>query len=210
MELPTHIVLVHGLGRSQYDMALLARRLRKAFPQSSIHSFDYYSRSQTLSQSAALLGEFVDRQTQGQAVSFVGHSLGGILVRALDASGGCRSPMRRLVTLGSPHNGASIAAYLSRYSFVRKIMGPVLSELAELSLPTLPKQLEVGCIIGATGTRFGFLPLLGEDNDGLVLTREALLEGAAAHLSLAVFHGLMPFSSTIADASAAFLRQGRF
>jgi hypothetical protein len=191
-------------------MALLARRLRKALPQSSIHSFDYYSRSQSLSQSAALLGEFVDRQANGQAVSFVGHSLGGILVRALDASGGCSSPMRRLVTLGSPHNGARIAAYLSRYSVVQRIMGPVLSELAELSLPTQPKQLEVGCIIGATGTRFGFLPLLGEDNDGLVLTREALLEGSVAHVSLAVFHGLMPFSSRVARASADFLLHGKF
>lgn len=210
MELPPHIVLVHGLGRSKHDMRLLASRVRKATPNSSVHVFDYYSRSQTLGRSATLLGEYVDRQTGGEPVSFIGHSLGGILVRALDAAGTCRSPMRRLVTLGSPHNGAKIAAYLSRYSLVRNVMGPVLTELGALALPTKPQQLEIGCIIGATGTRFGFLPLLGSDNDGLVLTSEAALEGSTAQLSLVAFHGLMPFSGRIARAAITFLAHGTF
>jgi pimeloyl-ACP methyl ester carboxylesterase len=210
MELPPHIVLVHGLGRSKHDMFLLASRIRKSFPNSSVHVFDYYSRSQTLATSAKLLGEYVDRQTRGEPVSFIGHSLGGILVRALDAAGTCRSPMKRLVTLGSPHNGAAIAAYLSRYSLVRNLMGPVLTELGTLSLPPKPRQVEIGCIIGATGTRFGFFPLLGSDNDGLVLTREATLEGCAAQLSLVAFHGLMPFSGRIAHAAATFLAHGCF
>jgi hypothetical protein len=191
-------------------MFLLAARVRKALPKSTVHVFDYYSRSQTLAQSASLLGAFVDERTRGEPVSFIGHSLGGILVRALDAAGTCRSPMRRLVTLGSPHNGAQIALYLSRYSVVRRLMGPVLTELGTLSLPREPKQLEIGCIIGATGNRFGFFPLLGADNDGLVLTREAALEGCSAQLSLVAFHGLMPFSARIARAATAFLAHGSF
>jgi hypothetical protein len=191
-------------------MVLLASRVRKAFPESSVHTFDYYSRSQSLEQSTSLLGEYVDKHTRGEAVSFIGHSLGGIVVRALDAAGTCRSPMRRLVTLGSPHNGAAVAAYLSRYAVVRRLMGPVLTELGTLSLPAKPRQLEIGCIVGATGTRFGFLPLLGSDNDGLVLTREAVCEGSTAQLSLVAFHGLMPFSARIARAAASFLAHGSF
>jgi hypothetical protein len=89
-------------------------------------------------------------------------------------------------------------------------MGPVLSELGTLSLPSKPKQLEIGCIIGATGNRFGFLPLLGADNDGLVLASEACLEGCTAQLSLVAFHGLMPFSARIARAATTFLAQGSF
>jgi hypothetical protein len=59
-------------------------------------------------------------------------------------------------------------------------------------------------------TRFGFMPVFGEDNDGLVLAREAVLASCAAHRSLLAFHGLMPFSKKIADLSARFLAHGRF
>jgi hypothetical protein len=103
-----------------------------------------------------------------------------------------------------------IAALLARYSFPRRIFGPVLEELATLSLPSTTRQLEIGCIIGATGTRLGFFPLLGSDNDGLVLAKEALLDGCSAHVSMLAFHGLMPFSPRVARAATSFLQRGRF
>lgn len=205
-----HIVVVHGLGRSKHDMFLLAPRLRRALPDSTIHLFDYHSRTQTLAESTEKLAEFVTQHTHGEPVSFVGHSLGGIVARSLDASGFSHSQLKRLVTLGSPHNGATIAAYLSRYKTLRSIFGPILTELGSLNLPQHATHLQVGCIIGETGTRFGFFPLLGEDNDGLVLSREALFAGCVAHTSLFAFHGLMPFSAKIADLSARFLRSGSF
>ena len=210
MATPPHIVLVHGLGRSKYDMFMLSRAMRQEFPNSAVHSFDYQSRSQPLAISAEKLAHFLNEKVGEEPVSFIGHSLGGIVVRALDAAGASRSSLQRLVTLGSPHNSAQIARYLSRYSAARKIFGPVLSELASLSLPTKPRQLEIGCIIGATGNRLGFFPLLGADNDGLVLAKEALLEGCTATLSLAAFHGLMPFSPRIARHAAHFLKHGAF
>ncbi len=191
-------------------MFLLAPRLREIFPKSKVHAFDYHSRKLTVAQATEALADFVARATGGEGVSFVGHSLGGIISRALDATGECTSPLERLVTLGSPHNGATIAAILSRYSIPRGVFGPVLKELGSLSLPARPKNLEIGCIVGATNTRFGFFPFFGEDNDGLVLTREALLAECADHVSLAAFHGLMPFSKRIANLTSRFLASGKF
>jgi hypothetical protein len=205
-----HIVLVHGLGRTRFDMGLLARRLRHQLPESSIHTFGYPTRSLTLEQAATRLGHFVDSITTSELVSFVGHSLGGIVVRALDLSAQSRAPLHRLVTLGSPHNGATIARFLARYKLPRSFFGPVLTELGELSPLNAPRQLEIGCVIGATGTRFGFFPIFGADNDGLVLTSEASFPGCCDQISCFSFHGAMPFSKRLSQLSARFLAEGTF
>jgi pimeloyl-ACP methyl ester carboxylesterase len=210
METSPHIILVHGLGRSQYDMFLLARRLRRSFPDSRVHTFDYHSRSLPLAEATLRLADFVEKKTHGEPCSLVGHSLGGIISRSLDATEQHSAPLQRLVTLGSPHNGARIAEILARYRIPRALFGPVLEELGSLNLPPRPRQLEIGCIVGATNTRFGFFPVFGEDNDGLVLKREALLADCTAYVSLPAFHGLMPFSRKIADLTASFLAHGRF
>ena len=210
LEAAPHIILVHGLGRSKHDMFLLAPRLRELFPKSAIHTFDYRSRHLSITEATLQLCDFVYSRAGDTPASFVGHSLGGIITRALDASGICPTPLHRLVTLGSPHNGAVIAKWLARYSVARSIFGPILHELGELDLPAAPKQLEIGCIVGATHTRFGFLPILGGDNDGLVLTHEAKLANSAAQIELVAFHGLMPFSKRCAQLSAKFLAHGGF
>jgi len=210
LESPSHIVLVHGLGRSRHDMVLLKPRLQAVFPNAHIHTFDYQSRRIPVAEASRRLAEFVDRTTHGESVSFVGHSLGGIVVRALDASEHATPTMRRLVTLGSPHNGARIAHFLARYRLPQSVFGPALAELGELSLPPRPRTVEIGCVVGATGNRFGFLPIFGEDNDGVVLAREALLEGCAGHVRVPVLHAFMPFSKRVANLVAHFLARGTF
>ncbi len=204
------IVLLHGLARSQHDMRLLAHRLRKLLPQSHVHCFDYPSRKLTLEAATCSLREYTKTLAGDGAVSFVGHSLGGIVARNLDLIGGCERPLHRLVTLGSPHNGAAIARFLSRYRGPQAVFGPILSELGSLNLPEQPRELEIGCLIGGTNTRFGFLPLFGADNDGTVLAHEAALPGATAHKVLPILHALFPFSTRAATLTATFLSHGNF
>jgi len=210
MNAAPHIILVHGLMRSKYDMFLMGPRLRKRLPGSHIHVFDYRSRHLTLADATKGLRDFVHSITTSEPVSFVGHSLGGIVTRALDASGECKAPMHRLVTLGTPHYGAVIAKVLSRYTLARGVFGPILRELGELSLPESPQQLEIGCLIGGSNTKFGLFPIFGEDNDGVVLVREAHLRTCVDHKRFLVWHALFPFSRRAADLSATFLESGRF
>jgi hypothetical protein len=210
MTVAPHIVLVHGLTRSPIDMFLLERRLRTHFPSGRICRFGYRSRKLSLHEATEQLSRFVHSITTTDPVSFVGHSLGGILVRSLDASGSCKTPLHRLVTLGSPHGGAKMARIAGRYAIPRAVCGPVLHDLATLALPPEPEQLEIGCLVGATHTRFGLLPFLGEDNDGLVCVREAHLASSRAAKELVMFHALFPFSGRAAELSARFLEHGSF
>jgi len=206
----SHTILVHGLGRTRYDMLLLARRLRRQMPNSEVHLFGYPSRRASIREAAQELNVFLAKASGGAPTSFVGHSLGGIIVRALDLHEVPAAPLRRLVTLGTPHNGAAIASFLSRYRPMRGLFGPVLSELGDLKLVGPPRQVEIGCIIGGRKSRWGYLPLLGEDNDGLVTASEALHPQSSDYVLRPLFHGLLPFYGETARLAAAFLMNGSF
>lgn len=205
-----NIILVHGLGRSAFDMLLMERRLSKLLPDTTIHRFEYHSRRLRIAESAEQLARFIEQRQIHEPVSFVGHSLGGIVVRALDAAENSPTPLHRLVTLGTPHMSATIARWLAPYALPSSIFGPALHELGSLKLPLTPSQLEIGCVIGGLNNRLGFFPIFGEDNDGLVLTREALLPGCKAVKTVALLHAVMPFSAKAAQLSARFLTTGDF
>ncbi|MFZ4764286.1 MAG: esterase/lipase family protein [Roseimicrobium sp.] len=205
-----HVVLVHGLRRTGGDMRLLAARLRAFLPGTRTHIFEYASRQLTTREAGERLCGFVDAVSGGEPVSFVGHSLGGLLVRALDASEGCSVPLHRLVTLGTPHGGAIFARRLARHRLARALYGPVLHELGSPSLPAQPRQLEIGCLIGGTHSRCGFCPIFGADNDGMVLAQEADLPAGRARQKLIMFHALFPLSKQVAQLAAAFLATGDF
>ncbi len=208
--LAPHTILVHGLARSWYDMYLLSRRLSRLLPDTTVHLFDYESRKWPLSEIALRLHDFIAEVSHGEPVSFVGHSMGGIVVRVLDLCEAPATPLHRLVTLGSPHGGALIARVLNRYRPCRAVFGPALEELSGLNLAATPRQLEIGSVVGGTGYRWGFLPLLGEDNDGVVLVREAKQVCAKDTYTVCALHAYMPFSGRIAGLCARFLETGSF
>jgi len=210
MDVAPHTILVHGFLRSQHDMFLLRPRLQALLPETRVHVFGYHSRKLTLPDIADRLADFISTTTKGEAVSFVGHSLGGLVVRALDAMPHHPAPLSRLVTLGTPHQGASIAALMARLPLLGPYGGPILNDLRKPTLPAHPRALQVGCIIGHTKTRFGYLPFFGRDNDGLVCVDEAIFPACTAELRNFTFHGLFPFLKGTAHLSAYFLRHGSF
>jgi pimeloyl-ACP methyl ester carboxylesterase len=191
-------------------MFLLAPRLQKLLPETHVHVFEYPSRRLTLAEMAHRLADFVSAKSKGESTSFVGHSLGGLVVRALDAMPAHPSPLSRLVTLGTPHQGARIAALVARVPVLASLGGPVLHDLHTPPLPAQPRSLQVGCVIGHTTTRFGYLPFLGQDNDGLVCVEEAIFPACAAEFRTFTFHGLFPFVKRTAKLSAHFLEHGSF
>lgn len=205
-----HTILVHGFTRSRYDMVLMARRLKQMLPETTVHIFGYRSRALSISQAAALLADFVATKSKGEPVSFIGHSLGGLIIRALDTLENPPAPLHRLVTLGTPHQGSSAARFLSKSRLLTSIGGPVFKELAAPALSPTPRHVEVGCIIGATNTMIGFLPLLKGDNDGLVCVNEAIFPAAKAEIRAPIFHGFFPFSKTATILASQFLVNGSF
>jgi pimeloyl-ACP methyl ester carboxylesterase len=111
-------------------------------------------------------------------VSFVGHSYGGLLIRALWQES---LPIKRgpVAFFGTPHRGSKLAAMLRPVPGYRAYFGDASQDVladavARLPIPDTPMLV----VAGGLG-RLGFNPLLGENNDGIVTVAETRLPGAA-------------------------------
>ena len=202
------VVLVHGLWLSGWSLYVLGQRLaRYGF---EICPFSYPSVSQNLPQNAARLQRFLVR-LERPLVHLVGHSLGGIVIRALFHQHPAQPP-GRIVTLGAPHGGSYPASVLVRTALGRKITGRSMQQLLA-GMPThwRPVDRDIGVIAGDISIGMGRLfPRFPRPNDGVVSAAEAELPGATDTITLHVSHTAMVVSSQVAHQVCWFLKHGRF
>lgn len=202
-------MLLHGLWFSGFVLFALARRLRRQ--GFTVHAFSYPSVCGDLSTNAERLARFL-AALDADTVHLVGHSLGGILIRALFHEHPQQKP-GRIVTLGAPHGGSRVARHLSRYAFWRWAMGKGVAQLlaGETQRWTLPPR-EFGTICGTRSFGMGRLLHRGlpRPNDGLLTVKESAFPAAQEHLALPVSHTGMLFSREVARLVGNFLIHGKF
>jgi pimeloyl-ACP methyl ester carboxylesterase len=196
---PECVVLLHGLGRTQFSMLLLERSLERA--GYTVWNEGYPSRSATVQQLAPVVGRAIEacRTHRPAKIHFVTHSMGGILVRAhfrdhvVPEAG-------RVVMLAPPNRGSAIVdAHRERWWF-RAATGPAGQQLGTGadSLPnTLPPlALEVGIIAG----RY----------DGKVPVSSTQLPEMKEQLIVDHAHTFIMNSPDVIRQVKAFLRDGAF
>jgi len=210
---PKLVVLVHGLARSHRSLASLEARLEREGYE--VLAFEYASTRAPLRAHAAALAGLLERSTEAYEVSFVTHSLGGIVLRELtreaDAPWRARHTLGRAVTLAVPHHGAEIAARTGRFGLARLVMGPAYSALGDGAAAALPEpDLEFGTIVAACGDGRGWNPWVAGDDDGLVAASEATLPGEHASLVVDVAHTFVMVDKRVHDAVVRFLVSGTF
>ena len=204
----TAVVVIHGLWMNGASMDLLRRRLTpNGF---TMHVFRYASVREGLAANAARLAEFV-AAIPGERVHMLGHSLGGVLARAMLDLG---NPVRpgRVVCLGPPFRGSQIAARIARWPGGGRLLGKSLGDLlARGGFADWRSPLELGVVAG--GVPIGFGRLVGgmrEPNDGTVAVAETRLRGATDHIVLPVSHFSMLWSRLVLEQVLTFLAEGRF
>lgn len=204
------VVLIHGLWLPALCLRPLARRLgRQGF---AVRLFSYPSVRADLRTNAERLARFLDT-LDADTVHLVGHSLGGILIRALFHFHPAQKP-GRIVTLGTPHGGSQVAQYLSQYVLWRRAMGKSVADLLG-GIPQnwlLPPTREMGAISGSRSLGLGRLLYrhLPAPNDGLLTVEESTPVGARDHIELPASHTGMLFSRAVARRASAFLTTGHF
>ncbi len=105
------VLLVPGYGGSERSLAPLATALRTGGRDVTVVSLPD-SALGDLGVQAQALGDAVDAaltRTQAASVDLVGYSAGGVVARLWVVEDGGASRTRRLVTLGSPHQGTQLA-----------------------------------------------------------------------------------------------------
>jgi len=189
------VVLLHGLGRTRHSMRRIDRSLREAGLQTA--RLDYPSMRETIEAHARTLARLLDHLAPPAKLSFVTHSLGGLIVRALlFHEGAWRSRMHRVVMLAPPNQGASLARTLDNPA-LRVVMGPSFAQIVErvprrLPIPAVPVSIVAGRIGSTSG-------------DGLVLVEETKLEGMAEHHVVPSVHTFVMNHPVAIDRSVSFL-----
>jgi pimeloyl-ACP methyl ester carboxylesterase len=200
------VVLVHGLWYGPVSLGLLALRL--GVQHLTCHRFGYPTLRQSVGANAEHLAAFI-RDLDTDQVDVVGHSLGGLVALNLfeDHSD---LPPGRLVLLGSPTRGSSVADRIVDLRPVRPLIGQARSALRR-SYRRAPEGRTTGVVAGTRGLGLGrVVHDLERPNDGTIAVSETRLAGVADRLELPVSHTGLVLSRTVADAVARFLHQGRF
>lgn len=107
----TPVLLVHGLFHNASAWFLFRRRLKRAGME-NLHTYQYNSFTKDFSQAVAGCEKKLDSMLGGRPdakVIIIGHSLGGLVARAVAGNDLYRDKITALVTLGSPHNGSGLA-----------------------------------------------------------------------------------------------------
>ncbi|MFT7459341.1 MAG: pimeloyl-ACP methyl ester carboxylesterase [Planctomycetota bacterium] len=200
------VVLVHGLWVNGLDMSLLRHRLSTHY---ATHQFSYNSVAYEPAENAERLNDFLSTITS-DTIHFVGHSLGGLVIRHLFHQYPQQKP-GRVITLGTPHNQSHSARQLSRFLPTKILLGKSIHKGLLGELPDWSAARELGSMAGTL--RFGLgliIPGLADPNDGTVAVEETRLAGMTDHLTLRVSHFGLILSLKASNAVVKFLQTGKF
>jgi len=206
------VMLVHGLGRSASAFTLLEDSLRGAGYETA--NVNYPSTRLGIAAHADNLERIILSLEGVTTLSFVTHSLGGLVVRDLlarERDWRQRIAIHRLIMIAPPNKGSQVADRLKELPAYRWLTGESGQGLTTAAAAKLPvPTVEFGIIAGGRGNANGFNPLLPGDNDGFVTVAETALDGARDFLLVHTTHGLVDDHPQTIDATLSFLRDGCF
>ena len=206
------VVLLHGLGRSDWSMGFLESKLQKAGFRT--HNLDYDSTDHSPVELVAdLARKLEDCCATEPRLHFVTHSLGGILVRAYLADHELPN-LGRVVMLAPPNRGSEIVDALGDSFVFEAALGPTAVELGTEpdSLPNRlpPPDFELGIIAGTSSVNPVGSALIPGESDGTVSVQSTRLEGMKDFLAVPHSHTFIMRSDEVARQVVEFLRNGRF
>lgn len=204
------VVLLHGLGRSESAMWFLASRIEAA--GFDVVRIGYDSLGAPPERILAAVSQKIDAccKESPRPVHLVGHSLGGLIIRAYLAENELRTP-GRVVLIATPNAGTPLVdAY--RDSWWMDLAGPTAKSLGtdpdsfpnSLPAPDYP----LGVIAGVRDARF--VDLIPGDDDGLVPLESTKVTGMVDFTIVESNHLLLRYSQEVARQTNAFLRTGEF
>jgi len=193
-------LFIHGMGRTPLSGSRLLRRLRRAGLQT--RTFGYSATFEDCDTIVARLRTRLALLAATDDYIVIGHSLGGVLLRAalnLLPSG---SPLpRHVYLLGSPVLASRIATRLKSNWLFRIFTGDCgqllgspdrMKAIGPLAVPTTG-------IVGVRGASGRYTPFGDEANDGLVSVSEGVAPWLSNQVQVPVFHTLLPSSVLVAN-----------
>lgn len=209
------VIVLHGLGEGRESMRPLVNHLRRAL-EANVLLFGYASVKADIDAHGESLGRVIAGLPEADTISFVGHSLGNIVVRRWMALATADDLARtgRMVMLGPPNQGSELARLASQIRWLADTTEGAARDLV-CDWPRVEPRLAVppcpfGIVAGGKGDDEGFSRMLAGDDDAIVRVEETRLPGARDFLLVPVHHALMMKHPEVQRATAAFLQDGWF
>lgn len=206
------VVLVHGFSKNAESMESIGQYLT-GFGYRYI-SVDYPSEEVDAAQALALIhAQLAGCCDKVRRVHFVGHSIGGLLIRAYLAEYEIE-PLGNVVLIATPNGGSEFVAAMNRVPGYAKAFGPLLQEMvpgeagipAHLPAPAYP----VGIIAGSrTHNPLSWLLLPGDD-DGAVSVSSTRMEGMQDFLVVPANHHWLRHDQRVLEEVLHFIQRGYF
>ncbi len=214
---PTLVVLQHGLWRSWGSLWRLQRALETQGYE--VLNDSYSSTLGQIEEHAALLEERIearlkDRQEPMPRLCFVGHSMGGLVIRSYLQRPGARKA-DTCVFVATPHRGAVLADLRKDGWLFKTFLGDKaalqLSPSSEFfkTLGSVPCA-SIATIVGSQGDEEGLNADIPGDDDGTVAVGEAHLPEETATVSIATGHTRLSMSSISIERVLYFLKHRKF
>ena len=204
-------MLLHGIVPRPWTFVELRRALAAA--GYNVVVFSYPSTRRPISAHAAQLERLLDRFEDSDTVSFVSHSMGGLVLRELLARDGAwrdRIAVGRMVMIAPPNRGSAIARMIRHFTLYRWLYGPAGQELTPQAARRIPGLDGEFAIIAGGDRDEGYNPLLAGDDDGTVSVAETRLEGARDFLVVDNLHSSLPNDPRVVGAVLGFFETGEF
>ncbi len=211
------IILVHGLAKSGRAMGAFSDELTQAGYQTC--TLDYRSigvKKQALIDQAYLqINRCLDQSANTQKVHFVGHSLGGLLIRHYlqeQADLIQQKQLGRVVMIGTPNQGSTVADHYADKFWI-DWLGEIPQALttSEESFGAMldNPSYEVGIIAGTQGYNWTNRHF-EEPNDGLVSVKSAKLAHMHAYIEVNLSHHQLRSDPLVVSLVLSYLQGGAF
>ncbi|MFY9477353.1 MAG: alpha/beta fold hydrolase [Aquabacterium sp.] len=193
-----HALFVHGMGRSTWSGWPMLRQLTKAGLRTSSHGYNV-----SLQRFDVIRDGLVQRihGLAGQELVLIGHSLGGVLIRAaLAAMPPDASRPKHIFLLGSPVQPSCLAQRLQPnpvFRLVTRDCGHLLSSAERMGGIAIPPG-PLTSIVGVKGLTGRLSPFGAEPNDGVVSLSEVSSVNIPDQVRLPIVHTLLPSSTEVA------------
>ena len=205
------VYILHGLGQGKWSMKLLALRLEKA--GFIIKRIGYKSINQTPQDLLHNVTKQINSSLPDSSytVHFVGHSLGGLMIRTYLDSNNVAN-LGRVVLIGTPNRGTPLVDKY-RDSWLMKLLGPMPRALGtnensfpnSIGIPYYP----VGIIAGKMEI-INNEKIIPDQDDGIVPLESTKLEQMTDIIIIKTNHAFLSKSRTVSEQTVAFLRNGYF
>lgn len=208
-----HIVLLHGLWESKSLMGPISKRFNKEGYIS--HTIDYSTVNINFNDLFSQLDKVV-LEAYDEPVYFLGHSLGGVMLRTyFDLCGPVENS--KLVTMGSPHQPSHAAEFIKKIGLSKMFGNAMELGLIEkhcndewvhdMPMGNIAGDLPIGLIQLIPQN---FLKGITRSHDGMVLVDETHVKGQTDHVVVNCSHIAMPYAKETFRQASNFLREGEF